>query len=49
MTRYKCATCGVVLEDDNDVVYGLYDDEFIEFMFCSRFCRGQWNIDHRKV
>ena len=35
----------VMLNDDEDVVYGLADVELHEFLFCSRFCRNMFSSD----
>jgi hypothetical protein len=45
MAKDKCAMCGVVLDDECDVVYGLHSAEMAEFLFCSRFCRDMFSHD----
>lgn len=39
----KCVMCQESLDDDLDVVYGLYEKiDGEEIMFCSRFCRTMY-------
>ena len=48
----KCATCDVKLNEELDVVYGLYPGPAPgeeEITFCCRFCRDVWLSDHRRV
>ena len=42
----KCAMCEVKLDDELDVVYGLYEyNASDEIVFCSRFCRDMFISD----
>jgi hypothetical protein len=49
--KLKCAFCGVVLEDDCDIVYGLFEmpkeGEEEKFFDC-RFCRDSWISLHKR-
>lgn len=53
MAKDKCAMCGVVLDDEEDVVYGLADVDMHDYLFCSRFCRQMFTsnlkfAEHKK-
>jgi hypothetical protein len=53
LMKMKCMTCEVKLNDELDVVYGLYDydenSDKEEKVFCCRNCRDSYIVDHRKV